>query len=56
MQELSTRWESVCNLSVSKQARLEQALCQVLRHSRGQLGADKESACSLTNLFLLESG
>uniref|UniRef100_H3DGM7 Dystonin n=1 Tax=Tetraodon nigroviridis TaxID=99883 RepID=H3DGM7_TETNG len=28
MQELSTRWESVCNLSVSKQARLEQALCQ----------------------------
>lgn len=30
MQELSTRWETVCNLSVSKQARLEQALCQVL--------------------------
>lgn len=29
MQELSTRWETVCNLSVSKQARLEQALCQV---------------------------
>uniref|UniRef100_A0A673BF91 Dystonin n=1 Tax=Sphaeramia orbicularis TaxID=375764 RepID=A0A673BF91_9TELE len=28
MQELSTRWETVCNLSVSKQARLEQALCQ----------------------------
>ena len=30
MQELSTRWETVCSLSVSKQARLEQALCQVL--------------------------
>lgn len=30
MQELSTRWETVCNLSVSKQARLEQSLCQVL--------------------------
>lgn len=29
MQELGTRWETVCNLSVSKQARLEQALCQV---------------------------
>ncbi|KAF7667067.1 hypothetical protein LDENG_00080080 [Lucifuga dentata] len=28
MQELSSRWETVCNLSVSKQARLEQALCQ----------------------------
>ncbi|KAM9727047.1 dystonin isoform 5-T5 [Menidia menidia] len=28
MQELSTRWETVCNLSVSKQVRLEQALCQ----------------------------
>ncbi|XP_032397348.1 dystonin isoform X26 [Etheostoma spectabile] len=28
MQELGTRWETVCNLSVSKQARLEQALCQ----------------------------
>nr|XP_046257646.1 dystonin isoform X5 [Scatophagus argus] len=28
MQELSMRWETVCNLSVSKQARLEQALCQ----------------------------
>lgn len=28
MQELSTRWETVCNLSVSKQARLEQALSQ----------------------------
>uniref|UniRef100_A0A668V7L1 Dystonin n=1 Tax=Oreochromis aureus TaxID=47969 RepID=A0A668V7L1_OREAU len=28
MQELSTRWETVCNLSVSKQARLEQALGQ----------------------------
>ncbi|XP_029926299.1 dystonin isoform X3 [Myripristis murdjan] len=28
MQELSTRWETVCKLSVSKQARLEQALCQ----------------------------
>ncbi|XP_053730816.1 dystonin isoform X6 [Synchiropus splendidus] len=28
MQELSTRWETVCNLSVSKQGRLEQALCQ----------------------------
>ncbi|XP_033956247.1 dystonin isoform X2 [Pseudochaenichthys georgianus] len=28
MQELSTRWETVCSLSVSKQARLEQALCQ----------------------------
>ncbi|KAF3842185.1 hypothetical protein F7725_024136 [Dissostichus mawsoni] len=26
MQELSTRWETVCSLSVSKQARLEQAL------------------------------
>lgn len=29
MQELSTRWETVCSLSVSKQTRLEQALCQV---------------------------
>ncbi|XP_039857734.1 dystonin isoform X8 [Simochromis diagramma] len=28
MQELSTRWETVCNLSVSKQTRLEQALGQ----------------------------
>ncbi|XP_060708162.1 dystonin isoform X12 [Hemiscyllium ocellatum] len=28
MQELSTRWETVCALSVSKQARLEQALNQ----------------------------
>ncbi|KAM4606986.1 dystonin [Polymixia lowei] len=28
MQELGTRWETVCTLSVSKQARLEQALCQ----------------------------
>ncbi|XP_017268354.1 dystonin isoform X5 [Kryptolebias marmoratus] len=28
MQELSTRWETVCNLSVSKQTRLEQSLCQ----------------------------
>lgn len=32
MQELSTRWETVCSLSVSKQTRLEQALCQV-RHA-----------------------
>lgn len=43
MQELSTRWESVCNLSVSKQSRLEQALCQVLRRSRGRHRAGKES-------------
>ncbi|XP_041108029.1 dystonin-like isoform X1 [Polyodon spathula] len=28
MQELSARWETVCALSVSKQTRLEQALCQ----------------------------
>ncbi|XP_051506822.1 dystonin-like [Myxocyprinus asiaticus] len=28
MQELSTRWETVCSLSMSKQTRLEQALCQ----------------------------
>ncbi|CAB1457684.1 unnamed protein product [Pleuronectes platessa] len=28
MQELSIRWETVCNLSVSKQVRLEQSLCQ----------------------------
>ncbi|XP_034538619.1 dystonin [Notolabrus celidotus] len=28
MQELGIRWETVCNRSVSKQARLEQALCQ----------------------------
>ncbi|KAM9809948.1 dystonin isoform 8-T8 [Syngnathus typhle] len=28
IQDLSTRWETVCNLSVSKQTRLEQALCQ----------------------------
>ncbi|XP_073776575.1 dystonin isoform X31 [Danio rerio] len=28
MQELSTRWETVCSLSVSKQTRLEQALSQ----------------------------
>ncbi|XP_059422809.1 dystonin-like [Carassius carassius] len=28
MQELSMRWETVCSLSVSKQTRLEQALCQ----------------------------
>jgi hypothetical protein len=29
MQELSTRWETVCALSVSKQTRLEAALRQV---------------------------
>lgn len=29
MQELSLRWETVCALSVFKQTRLEQALCQV---------------------------
>lgn len=29
MQELSTRWETVCSLSVSKQTRLEQSLSQV---------------------------
>ncbi|KAK3573639.1 hypothetical protein QTP86_029971 [Hemibagrus guttatus] len=28
MQELSLRWETVCTLSVQKQTRLEQALCQ----------------------------
>ncbi|XP_068137517.1 dystonin isoform X15 [Hyperolius riggenbachi] len=28
MQELGTRWETVCTLSVSKQTRLEEALCQ----------------------------
>ncbi|XP_066534474.1 dystonin [Hoplias malabaricus] len=28
MQDLSTRWDTVCALSVSKQTRLEQALCQ----------------------------
>ncbi|XP_051503373.1 dystonin-like [Myxocyprinus asiaticus] len=28
MQELSMRWETVCSLSVSKQTRLEQSLCQ----------------------------
>ncbi|XP_047667970.1 dystonin isoform X24 [Tachysurus fulvidraco] len=28
MQELSLRWETVCSLSVLKQTRLEQALCQ----------------------------
>lgn len=32
MQELSMRWDTVCSLSVSKQTRLEQALCQV-RHA-----------------------
>lgn len=31
LQELSTRWDTVCKLSVSKQSRLEQALKQV-RH------------------------
>lgn len=29
MQELSTRWETVCALSISKQTRLEAALRQV---------------------------
>lgn len=29
MQELSTRWETVCALSISKQSRLEAALRQV---------------------------
>lgn len=29
MQELSTRWETVCALSISKQTRLESALQQV---------------------------
>lgn len=29
LQELSTRWDTVCKLSVSKQTRLEQALKQV---------------------------
>lgn len=29
LQELSTRWDSVCSLSVIKQTRLEQALKQV---------------------------
>jgi hypothetical protein len=29
LQELSTRWDTVCKLSVSKQSRLEQALKQV---------------------------
>lgn len=29
LQELSTRWDTVCKLSVSKQSRLEQALTQV---------------------------
>lgn len=43
MQELSTRWETVCNLSVSKQARLEQALCQVLQCARGGHRTGKES-------------
>ncbi|KAM4694316.1 dystonin [Discoglossus pictus] len=28
MQELGTRWETVCTLSISKQTRLEEALCQ----------------------------
>ncbi|KAK0133669.1 Dystonin [Merluccius polli] len=28
MQELGSRWDTVCTLSVSKQTRLEQALCQ----------------------------
>lgn len=32
MQELSLRWETVCALSVQKQTRLEQALCQVHDH------------------------
>lgn len=43
MQELSTRWETVCNLSVSKQGRLEQALCQVLQRARGHHRTGKES-------------
>lgn len=43
MQELSTRWETVCNLSVSKQARLEQALCQVLQRARAPHRTSKES-------------
>lgn len=33
MQELSLRWETVCSLSVLKQTRLEQSLCQVHNHT-----------------------
>lgn len=43
MQELGTRWETVCNLSVSKQARLEQALCQVRQRSWFDLKLKMES-------------
>ena len=32
LQELSTRWDTVCKLSVCKQSRLEQALKQVRQH------------------------
>lgn len=35
LQELSTRWDTVCKLSVCKQSRLEQALEQVRRHRGG---------------------
>lgn len=54
MQELSTRWESVCNLSVSKQARLEQALCQVLAGAAA--AGERSRRASLTDLCLLGSG
>lgn len=33
MDELEARWEDVCKLSVSKQARLEAALQQVTHHT-----------------------
>ncbi|KAG7230180.1 hypothetical protein INR49_009900 [Caranx melampygus] len=48
MQELSTRWETVCNLSVSKQARLEQALCQVQAWARQH---QQRLATALTELL-----
>jgi len=55
MQELGSRWETVCNLSVSKQARLEQALCQVLQ-SAYSLQMEGKLALSLTDLCHLAAG
>lgn len=45
MQELSTRWDTACSLSVSKQTRLEQALCQVRK--RGHVYTFRLSQTSL---------
>lgn len=44
VQELSTRWETVCALSISKQSRLEAALRQVKSCAHTASGAPLVSA------------